>query len=94
MHYRCIAERFTLSIINLGIKKPSDFEEQPSGAVFLNEDGRKKLFTKWQEKKRTDFSHPYLKQKIPFGLIPYVQCNLMAKYIRGDIHEYPCLIIH
>jgi len=91
---RCLVERFTLSIINLGIIKPSDFEIQPSGAVFLNEEGRKKVLTKWQEKKRSDFNHPYLKQKIPFGLIPYVQCNLMAKFVRGDIQEYPCLIIH
>ena len=45
-----------------------------------------------QEKKRSDFEHPYLKQKIPFGLLPYVQSNLFAKYIRGDIDEYPCYI--
>ena len=86
---RCLAERFVLTLINLRIINEKDFEKQISGAVYLNEEGRKKLLTKWQEKKRTDLLHPYLKQKIPFGLLPYVQSNLLAKYIRGDIESYP-----
>lgn len=53
----------------------------------------KKVLTKWQEKKRTDYMHPHLKQKIPFGLIPYVQSNLLAKYVRGEIREYPCFLV-
>ena len=57
--------------------------------MWLNDDGRKKLLTQWQEKKRTELQHPYLNQKIQLGLLPYVQSNLLAKYIRGDIPEYP-----
>lgn len=86
---RCIVERFVITLINLQIINPSDFDTQISGAVWLNDEGRKKVLTKWQEKKRTEISHPFLKQKIPFGLLPYVQSNLLAKYIRGDIEEYP-----
>ena len=86
---RCIAERFVISLLNLQIVGENDFEKQISGAVWLNDTGRKKVLTRWQEKKRTDMMHPYLKQKIPFGLLPYVQSNLLAKYIRGDIEEYP-----
>ncbi len=89
---RAIAERFVLTLVNLRILGENDFEYQVSGAVFLNSDGRKKVITKWQEKKRTSVDHKYLKQKIQFGLIPYVQSNLLAKYIRGDINEYPPFI--
>lgn len=89
---RCLVERFTLTVFNLGIMTDSDFERQPTGAVWLNDEGRKKLLIRWQEKKRSDIEHPYLKQKIPFGLLPYVQCNLFAKYIRGEIEEYPCYL--
>lgn len=85
---RAIAERFVLTLINLKILSENDFDYQVSGAVFLNSDGRKKVLTKWQEKKRTTLDHKYLKQKIQFGLIPYVQSNLLAKYVRGDIDEY------
>lgn len=86
---RCIAERFVITLLNLQILGEADFERQISGAVWLNEEGRKKVLTRWQEKKRTDMVHPYLKQKIPMGLLPYVQSNLLAKYVRGDIEAYP-----
>ena len=86
---RCIAERFVLTLFNLKTLTESDFTQQPGGAVWLNDDGRKKLLTKWQERKRTEMLHPTLNQKIETGLLPYVQSNLLAKYIRGDIPEYP-----
>ena len=86
---RCMAERFVLTLLNLQIIGENDFTKQISGAVWLNDDGRKKVITRWQEKKRTDIMHPYLQQKIPFGLLPYVQSNLLAKYVRGDIETYP-----
>lgn len=85
---RCVVERFVLTLLNLQILGESDFESQISGAVWLNDEGRKKVLTRWQEKKRSDIMHPYLKQKIPFGLLPYIQSNLLAKYVRGDIDEY------
>ena len=86
---RCVAERFVLTSINLKQINAEDFETQSSGAVLLTKDGRKKLLTLWQEKKRTDIVHPYLKQKIKLGLLPFVQSNLLAKHIRGEISEYP-----
>ncbi len=89
---RCHVERFTITLFNLGILSEKDFEVQLSGAVWLNDDGRKKVLTRWQEKKRTDLMHPYLKQKIQFGLLPYVQSNLLAKFVRGEIPEYPCYL--
>lgn len=90
---RCIIERFVLSLINLKILSERDFERQISGAVYLNSEGRTKVLKHWQEKKRSDMVHPYLKQKIPIGLLAYVQSNLLAKYIRGDIEEYPAFIL-
>lgn len=90
---RCIAERFVISMFNLNMINEQDFEKQISGAVWLNADGRKKVISRWQEKKRNDMVHPYLKQKIPFGLLPYIQSNLLAKYVRGEISEYPCFVM-
>ena len=86
---RCIVERFVLSLLNLQIIGEKDFERQISGAIWLNDEGRKKVLTRWQERKRKPILHPYLKQKIPAGLLPYVQSNLLAKYVRGDLAEYP-----
>ncbi len=90
---RCIIERFVLSVINMKKLSEKDFETQISGAVYLNDVGRKKVLGYWLEKKREDMVHPYLNQKVPIGLIPYLQSNLLAKYIRGDIDEYPAFIL-
>lgn len=89
---RATAERFVLTQFNLGILGEKDFASQVSGAVWLNDEGLKKILSQWQEKKRTEIEHPYLRQKIQFGLIPYIQSSLLAKYVRGDISEYPCYI--
>jgi CRISPR-associated protein Cas1 len=89
--FRAFIERFVLTLINLKIVQSGDFEKQISGAVLLNEDGRKKVLSAWQNKKKEAAVHPYLKEKIPLGLFPYAQANLLAKYVRGENFEYPCL---
>lgn len=90
---RCIADRLTLTLFNLRQLGDKDFEKQETGAVYLNAEGRKKVVTAWQEKKRSEIVHPYLAQKIPLGLLPYIQSNLLAKFIRGDIDEYPAFLL-
>lgn len=90
---RSVIERMVLTMINLKQLSSNDFDTQVSGAVYLNKDGKRKVLTEWQEKKRTTITHPYLNQKIPFGLLPFVQSTLLAKYIRGEIQEYPCYIM-
>ena len=89
---RCVVERQVLTLINLKKVNAKDFEVQESGAVFLTKEGKKKILTAWQEKRRSTMLHPFLKEKIPFGLLPYVQSSLLAKYIRGELPEYPCFL--
>ena len=91
--FRCIAERFVITMINLKIITKKDFIYEVSGAVYLNSEGRKKVLQKWQEKKRSTIKHSYINQKVPIGLLPYVQSNLLAKFIRGDIDIYPPFLL-
>lgn len=86
--FRGIGERFVLTLLNLQIISEKDFDRQVSGAVWLNKKGKQKLLTRWQEKKRSEMYHPIIKERIPFGLLPYVQSNLLAKYVRGENTEY------
>lgn len=90
---RCIVERFVITLFNLKMLSHRDFDVQLTGACMLNADGRKKVLEQWQTKKRSDILHPYLKQKIALGLLPYVQSNLLAKMLRGEIDEYPCFLL-
>jgi CRISPR-associated protein Cas1 len=85
----CIADRFVLSLINLKRMSGDDFEKSESGAVALTDKGRKKYFGAWQEHKREMIMHPFLKEKIEWGLVPYSQALLLSRTIRGDLDEYP-----
>lgn len=85
---RGIVERFVITIVNLRIINEKDFDRKLTGAVWLNDSGKKKALQKWQERKRSVIYHKVIKEKIPLGLLPYVQSNLLAKYVRGEIEEY------
>jgi CRISPR-associated protein Cas1 len=85
----CMADRFVLTLVNNRVIVPSDFVESGSGAVSLTEEARRKFLKAWQDKKREQLTHPYLQEKLPWGLIPYVQALLLARCIRGDLDAYP-----
>ena len=85
----CTADRFVLTLVNNRMIRPEDFQTQDSGAVLLTDDGRKKFLKAWQERKRDTLTHPYLNEKMSWGLIPYVQALLLARYLRGDLDAYP-----
>lgn len=89
---RAIIDRCVITMINLKIVDEKDFEKQVGGAVYLNDDGRKKVLKFWQDKKRETLKHPFLKEKMPYGILPFVQANLLAKFVRGEIEEYPPFI--
>ena len=82
-----------ISMINLRVLDAQDFKRQPTDAVFLTPEERKIVLTKLQEKKREVVVHPFLKQKMPYGLLPFVQSNLLATFVRGEIAEYPPYIM-
>lgn len=85
----CMADRFVLTLINNRQIKAADFLHTLSGAVLLTDDGRKGFLKHWQEKKKETLTHPYLGEKLSWGMIPYVQALLLARYLRGDLDAYP-----
>ncbi len=85
----CMADRFVLKLVNNRMVKPEDFQIQDSGAVIMTDEGRRAFLKGWQEKKREDLTHPYLGEKMSWGMIPYVQALLLARYLRGDLDAYP-----
>lgn len=87
-----IADRLVLTLINNRSIQDRHFEKQGSGGIFLSEDGRRLFLKHWQERKRDEITHPFLKEKMPWGLVPYVQALLLARHIRGDLDGYPPLM--
>ena len=83
------ADRFVISLINKRIITKTDFFIKENNAVFFNDEGRKKFLSQWQTKKQQSITHPFLKEKVQWGVVPYVQALLLARYLRGDIDGYP-----
>lgn len=84
-----MVDRFVISLVNNRVMQPDHFQKRENGAVTMTEDGRKKFLSAWQERKKDTITHPYLKEKMPWGLVPYVQALLLARYLRDDLDGYP-----
>ena len=82
-------DRFVLTLINRKQVKQSDFVREATHSIRMTDDFRARLIYSWQEKKQEQVTHPYLKEKVPIGLLPHLQASLLAKYVRGDIELYP-----
>lgn len=84
-----LADRFVLSLINKKIISGKDFVKMENGAVIIKDDSRKLLLNEWQNKKKETITHPFLKEKVEWGMVPHVQAMLLARYLRGDLDAYP-----
>ena len=84
-----LADRLGLKLINMRVVQAKHFQRQPDGAILLNDEGRKLFLNAWQERKRETITHPYLGEKLYWGLVPYVQALLLSRCLRGDLDGYP-----
>jgi len=84
-----LADRLALSILNRKQLDAGDFERRDGGAVLLTDSARKTVLTAWQERKKDERKHPFLGETVPLGLVPFVQAQLLARHLRGDLDGYP-----
>jgi len=84
-----LADRLVLTLINTRQVDADDFEQRENGAVYMLDNSRKAVLAAWQSRKQTLIEHPFLREKIEWGLVPHVQALLMARFFRGDLDAYP-----
>lgn len=96
---RCyIVDRFVLSIVNNRQITSSDFKihtdpcDTTQTSIVFTEAGLKKFLSTWQVKKKTEFTHPFLNEKVKVGLLPHIQAMLLARNLRGDLDDYPVFL--
>lgn len=86
------ADRVALSLVNRGQIRRKDFVISESGAVTLTEEARRGVLIEWQKRKKEETLHPFLNEKFPIGLFPFVQAHLLARFLRADLDAYPPMI--
>ena len=84
-----LADRLALSLINLGQVKKKGFTVTESGAVKMDDDTRKAVLVAYQKRKQEEIEHPFLREKIPVGMLLFSQAQLLSRYLRGDLDDYP-----
>lgn len=84
-----LADRLALSLINRRQVTERDFQSLENGAVLMKDEARKTVLIAYQERKREELRHAFIDEKIPLGLFPLVQSQLLARHLRGDLDAYP-----
>ncbi|HTS30584.1 MAG TPA: CRISPR-associated endonuclease Cas1, partial [Bryobacteraceae bacterium] len=87
-----IADRLALSLVNRRQVQASGFRRTEDGGVVMDEGTRKEVLVAYQKRKQEEIRHPFLQERVAFGLVPHVQAMLMARFIRGDLDGYPSFI--
>lgn len=83
-----LADRLALTLINRNQISADDFDEREGGAVMLSDKGRRVVIAAWQDRKQEEITHPLTGEKIPIGLLPFIQARFMARTIRGEMEGY------
>jgi len=84
-----MADRLALSLINRQQVSGRGFKTTESGAVMMDDEIRKTVLIAYQERKQEKIQHPFIKETVEFGLLPYVQALLLSRHLRGDLDAYP-----
>ena len=83
-----MADRFVLSLINKRQLQRKDFEHWPNDSVTLKEEPRRTLLAAWQDRKQDTLMHPWFEESVPIGLLPWLQAQILARFLRGDCDSY------
>lgn len=86
------ADRLVLALINRRQIKSTDFRHLENGAVVMSDDARKNVLVAYQERKRSELTHPFIEERVTLGLLWHVQAQLLARHLRGDLDGYPPFI--
>lgn len=87
-----LADRLALTLVNRQQVSADGFRRLENGAVTMNDETRKQVLVAWQKRKQDEITHPYLDERVPMGLTPYIQATLLARHLRSDLDGYPCFL--
>lgn len=82
-----VADSVVLTLINTGGLTPQDFLVWRE-CCHLTDDGRKRFFQTYEQRKATVVTHPVFGYKMSYGRMLEVQARMLAAFVRGDIPNY------
>jgi len=67
-----LGDRLALSMVNRKQLNKKDFRFLDNCACLMTDQSRKAILVAYQERKRDEILHPFLDEKIPLGMVPFV----------------------
>lgn len=84
-----LGDRLVLTLLNRRQLAKRDFETAETGVTTLSDVGRRAVIAAYQERKLEPITHPFLGEKVTWGLVPHLQARLLGRHLRGDLEAYP-----
>lgn len=83
-----IVDRLVLALINRGQIQAGDLDVLPTGETRLMDQSRRDFVIAYQRRKMLEIKHPYVGESMQLRLVPFVQAQLLARVLRGDVAAY------
>ena len=90
---RPLTDRFVVSLVRRRQLSEEQYVRTPGGAVYLTDDGRRRLIRAWEKHKETELRHPVLRRSVGRWALPSIQATLLARHLRGDLPAYPPFVL-
>lgn len=87
-----IVDSIVLTLLNNRMLNPGDFVVE-LGAYRLKQERRKVFFTKFEERLNEEITHPVFGYKATYRRCIELQARLIAKFLTGEIDQYPPFIV-
>ena len=86
-----IADSTVLTLINTGMITLGDFV-QSGPAVALKPNGRRSFFRAYELRMDTLVTHPLFEYRVSYRRLLEIQSRLLARFLNGEIDDYPVFI--
>lgn len=83
-----VGDSIVLSAMNTGVVQPDDFINR-AGAVSLTDSGRTRFLRLYERRMDELVTHPIFGYRICYRRVLEVQARLLARFLAGEIPEYP-----
>ena len=87
-----IVDSMVLTLLNHRMLKADDFVVE-LGAYRLKDERRKVFFTQFEERLNEEITHPIFGYKVKYRRCIELQVRLVAKFLTGEIDEYPPFLV-
>lgn len=86
-----VADSVVISLVNTGEIRKQDFITRLTGCA-LTDSGRKRVIEAFERRLNTTITHPIFGYTVSYRRIFEIQARLLARFLMGEIPEYPSFI--